>query len=441
MIKKISIFVAALLLIVSIAIPCMAVNSSNTDEKTYVLYKDNLKEERNLVSFNAYFAGENRVIILYAQKVNRNWNIHYKDENGKDYNNISGDGKGIFPANNYLPLSAETGLNSNKLDLIFNKNGLDIKNENNAVIMTVVINCETDINSIKVLDKESIEGDSTVDENATTTTTTKKPTSITKKTTDTTKDTTKPTSSTTPKSGEKKTSSGHSETSNKIWIIVLILIIICILAAGVILPRKKYEKNKTKSKRRKEEFSREIENDDSKSGEPKPSKVCTVKEDIHDTTTSIEVVSSTDSKNEKKQSKLSRKEIVEKTNQLYTGEMDYEIIRKITAQVNFSNSYDLNFSNSVKPRFKYSQNQENYVIIKDDLLCLNYDQFNEGSFAAYNDIRLLTRCFDIIDEDGDTVEPSGQRIKWLDPGIVSRMNDIFILEKKGKLIVERDYEK
>lgn len=432
MFKKISIFVATLLLITSIAIPCLAVNSSNTDEKTYVLNIDKLKEERDLVSFNAYFAGENRVIILYAQKVDEDWTIRYKDENGKDYNN-TGVGKDIFPANNYLPLNANKGLDSNKLDLIFYKNGLDIKNENNAVIMNIVINCETDINSIKVLDKESIEGYSSVNEDDESTT---EKTTITTTTTTTIMitNTTKSTSDSTIQSDEKENQDNDHETNNKIWIITLVLIIICILAVGLILLQKKYKKKKiseefTESKERPTENpiikNNELEQDD---------------KDEHTVDISNEIVDIAEAEKEKPK-RFSRKEFIEIINKVYAGEEYSEGLRRLTAQIEFSNSYDLNFSNSVKPRFIYSQqSQENYVIVKDKLLCLNYDRFNRENLAAYNDIRLLTRCFDIIDEDGDTVEPSGQRIKWLEPGIVSRINDIFILDKKGKLIVERDYE-
>ncbi len=440
------------------------------DDEEYILYIDNMVEENDLVSF---YVNDNQKVIFRAEKndYNNKWVICYIDEKGTNYKPTE---IKIFPFPNSFPLE-EKANDKKEIDIVFKNNSIKVLHGH----FDIVNNCKVDINSIEILDNNCIiksSSENIVEEESTSTSTTT-----------TTTTTTITTSTTSAKTSSKDNSSPTSKNSDddegiNLSKFSLMLIIVTSLAIGglfgcfatsVIKKHNKRQKNNEQESTEDinepaeiAETAESADDNEKKCGFFKHKKnkrkqksqkerfitkgKSTNHTDIMRFNPSNLGEEKTDNKEEISKKKSTKKpeaingnsqifydKFCKKLNQVHKGEIEPDETEWCSiCPVTISNSYNLNFSGQEKPKFRIGNRNDDYIIVDGQYLCLNFYDFRKNTFAAYNDISLLTNCFS-VQKDGYGIAPKGQRIKEITPGLVKKINDNeYMLLCKGEINVE-----
>lgn len=102
-----------------------------------------------------------------------------------------------------------------------------------------------------------------------------------------------------------------------------------------------------------------------------------------------------------------------------------------------NNIYALNVSGSEKPKFQAisEARSADYILVENQYLLINPLRFSGTSFKVYSDIQGISRCFD-IKKNNVEIEPLGQKIIKFKPATIESNGTTFVLSQKGIIVVE-----
>lgn len=102
-----------------------------------------------------------------------------------------------------------------------------------------------------------------------------------------------------------------------------------------------------------------------------------------------------------------------------------------------NNIYALNVSSSEKPKFQAISDARSadYILVENQYLLINPLRFSGTSFKTYSDIQGISRCFD-IKKNNFEIAPLGQKIIKFKPATIELNGTTFVLSQKGIIIVE-----
>ncbi len=102
-----------------------------------------------------------------------------------------------------------------------------------------------------------------------------------------------------------------------------------------------------------------------------------------------------------------------------------------------NNIYALNVSSSEKPKFQAisEARSADYILVENQYLLINPLRFSGTSFKTYSDIQGISRCFD-IKKNNFEIAPLGQKIIKFKPATIESNGTTFVLSQKGIIIVE-----
>lgn len=102
-----------------------------------------------------------------------------------------------------------------------------------------------------------------------------------------------------------------------------------------------------------------------------------------------------------------------------------------------NNIYALNVSSSEKPKFQAisEARSADYILVENQYLLINLLRFSGTSFKTYSDIQGISRCFD-IKKNNVEIAPLGQKIIKFKPATIESNGTTFVLSQKGIIIVE-----